>query len=441
MHFNIIMESVKVRIVTYIYKMKLIAYTLILLSHIAWCQNWQSTSLFNNGGGQRFDDVFFIDDNTGWAANGFFAAVYKTTDGGETWQTQLTESQLGGSFYFRNIEFLDAQNGFLGTLNNLLLKTNDGGNTWLTVDNISPNPHAVCGLSAVNSQTIFGCGAFFQPAFIIKSTDAGQNWTYTDMSGLATALVEIKFIDEATGYAGGQNANGACLLKTTDGGNSWNEIYNSGVPGEYVWKIQILDNSNVVFGAVSSVAPFLGKLIKSFDAGNNWETFDAPETNIQALGFVSETKGWMGGHTTGFYETNDGGQTWTDTGVGNNLNRIFVLNSGLAYGCGTSVYKYSDASLSVLETNMKLNKPVNVNFANNPVASFLEFSVSFESADNLVIEIYNINGKFIQQVSRDIIEYKQVKNYKFNVEHLASGSYFLNFHSNTGRQSYQFIKL
>jgi photosystem II stability/assembly factor-like uncharacterized protein len=420
--------------------MKLIAYILLLFTNICWCQNWQSTSLFNNGGGQRFDDVFFLDEYTGWAANGFFAAVYKTTDGGITWQTQLTEGDLGGAFYFRNIEFLDAQNGFLGTLNNLLLKTNNGGSTWLPVDNISPNPHAVCGLSAVNAQTIYGCGAFFQPAFIIKSNDAGQTWTYSNMSDLATALVEIKFIDETTGYAGGQNVNGACLLKTTDGGNSWNEIYNSGIPGEYVWKIQILEDTNVVFGAVSSVAPFLGKLIKSFDAGNNWESFDAPETNIQALGFVSETKGWMGGHTTGFYETNDGGQTWTDTGVGNNLNRIFVLNSGLAYGCGTSVYKYTDTSLSIIEDEMKGKNALYVTLKDNPVKSSLEFSITFESTDNLLIELYDLSGKFIQQLSRDIVNSKQIKSYYFNVDHLASGSYFLNFHCNTGRQSFKFIK-
>lgn len=421
--------------------MKLIAYTLLLFSNLCWCQNWQSTNLFNNGGGQRFDDIFFLDESTGWAANGFFAAVYKTTDGGETWQTQLTESDLGGAFYFRNIEFLDDQNGFLGTLNNLLLKTTDGGNTWLPVDNITPNPNAVCGLSAVNAQTIFGCGAFFQPAFIIKSNDAGQTWTYTNMSDLATALVEIKFIDETTGYAGGQNTNGACLLKTTDGGNSWNEIYNSGIPGEYVWKIQILENSNVVFGAVSSVAPFLGKLIKSFDAGNSWQSFNAPETNIQALGFVSETKGWMGGHTTGFYETNDGGQTWTNTGVGNNLNRIIVLNTGLAYGCGTSVYKYSDTNLSIVDDEIKGKNVLDVTLKDNPIKSSIEFFVRFESADNLVIELYDLSGKFIRQLSRDVINFEQTKHYNFNVDHLSAGSYFLNFHSNTGRQSHKFIKL
>lgn len=44
--------------------------------------NWTPlTSIVSNGGGQRFDDVFFLDENLGWAANGAYAAVYKTIDG------------------------------------------------------------------------------------------------------------------------------------------------------------------------------------------------------------------------------------------------------------------------------------------------------------------------------------------------------------------------
>jgi hypothetical protein len=128
------------------------------------------------------------------------------------------------------------------------------------------------------------------------------------------------------------------------------------------------------------------------------------------------------------------------TGVGNNLNRIFVLNSDLAFGCGTSVYKYSDTSLSIIDNEVKVKNVIDVILKDNPVKTSLEFSVTFKSADNLVIELYNLLGKFIQQLSRDIINFKQTKHYNFNVNHLSSGSYFLNFHSNTGRQTYKFIK-
>jgi photosystem II stability/assembly factor-like uncharacterized protein len=76
----------------------------------AWQPLPNITSNINN---QRFDDVFFIDDNIGWAANGYYASVFKTIDGGKTWTEQLNEAILGGDYYFRNIEFLDENIGFL----------------------------------------------------------------------------------------------------------------------------------------------------------------------------------------------------------------------------------------------------------------------------------------------------------------------------------------
>lgn len=416
---------------------------LVFLLSVAWLQGqtWQQTNIDDNTSGQRFDDVFFFNDNIGWAANGFFASVYKTIDGGTTWEEQLNEADLGGAFYFRNIEFLNENIGFVGTLNSLFLKTIDGGENWETVTNITPNPLAICGLDTSGETSVYGCGAFFGPAFIIKSTNAGVNWVHTDMSDYATALVEILFLDEQIGYTGGQNNNGACLLKTEDGGATWAEIYNSNVPGEYVWKLQALEsNPDIIFGAVSSVAPHLGKLIKSNDSGSTWQNFDAPETNIQAVGFVSETKGWMGGHTTGFYETNDGGQTWTNTGIGNNLNRIFILNSGLAYGCGTSIYKYSDGSLSINAFEVETIPAITISIVENPIKEVLDLNITFESSDNIVIEIYDIQGRFIEQLARDLIYFKQTKKYQFKVDNLSAGSYFLNVHTNTGRKTLKFLK-
>ena len=65
------------------------------------------TSMVSNGNNQRFDDVFFLNDNLGWALNGAYAAVYKTTDGGITWENQLAEltTALPGNYYFRNIVY------------------------------------------------------------------------------------------------------------------------------------------------------------------------------------------------------------------------------------------------------------------------------------------------------------------------------------------------
>ena len=423
--------------------MRLIKFIFLLISLSSFSQTWQAIpNIDPNLNGQRFDDVFFLDENIGWAANGYYASVYKTMDGGLFWTEQLNQAMLGGDFYFRNIEFLNSDIGFLGTLNGTFLKTIDGGDTWTIVTNITPNPVAICGLDTVGASTIYGCGAYFSPAHIIKSNDRGATWEFIDMSSYADALVEIYFLDENIGFASGKNAGGATILKTIDGGSTWTEIYNSNIIGEYVWKLQVLENSpNVIFGAVESVSPILGKLIKSIDSGTTWSSFDAPETGIQAVGFISENHGWMGGHTTGFHETLDGGVSWTDLNVGSNLNRIVILNSTLAYASGAGIYKFTEESLSTESFIEAERESLNIHILNNPVTTNLEFSINFKKADNLLIELYDSSGRFIKRLTREIIDTSNYeKKYSFPIEDLASGIYIVDFHNNTGRESRKFIK-
>lgn len=394
----------------------------------------------NNINGQRFDDVFFLDENTGWAANGYYSSIYKTTDGGQTWTTQVPQGGLGGLWYFRNIEFLDQNIGFLGTLANRFYKTTDGGATWNLVTNITPAPPAICGLDCVGTSTVYGCGAYFSPAYIIKSTDSGTTWQYIDMSAYANALVEVLFLDENTGFASGKNASGAVILKTTDGGTTWTTLYNGTIAGEYAWKLQVLSgNTNVIFGSVESVAPNMGKLVRSTDGGQNWTVKNFPnDDDVQAVGFVSENHGWMGGHDTGFYETTDGGDTWTNTGVGSNLNRIYFVNNTVAYASGTGIYKMS-TTLSTTDFQEHPRVPLNVRVAPTPIKDKLHLEVDFLGSDHLVLELYSITGQLIKQLTLDLIESAGTKKYSFDFPY-AKGVYILNLHTNTGRQSVRVVK-
>ena len=158
--------------------MKKITLLLLLSTNIILAQySWSPlTSIPANTNGPRFDDVFFLNENLGWAANGGLGEVYKTTDGGANWTLQANNTILGSSHYFRNIEFLNSNIGFLGTLNNKFYKTINGGTTWTQVTNIVPNPPAICGLDCVGTSTIYGCGAYFSPAYVIKSTNSGATW-------------------------------------------------------------------------------------------------------------------------------------------------------------------------------------------------------------------------------------------------------------------------
>lgn len=431
------------------------AYILLLLFSVSLSAQleWrQFPTIGVNGSNQRFDDIFFLNDQLGWAANGAFASVLKTTDGGTTWTNQLMEgtTELPGNYYFRNVEFLNENIGFLGTLNGVFLKTVDGGDTWAPVTNFTTNPPAICGLDCVGSSTVYGCGAYFSapatettsgvPCYIIKSVDSGVTWEYKDMSAFASALVEILFVDEMTGYAAGNDSLGAVILKTTDGGGTWESIYHSDFPGEYVWKLQVLfSDPNVILGSVEGVAPFPGKFIKSVDNGNTWVTKAAPETIIQAMGFITPDHGWMGGHTTGFYETTDAGNTWTNSGVGNNLNRIFIINDHLGYAAGASLYKFSDGVLATTNPKDNPRKELRAIVQPNPVKDKLHITIEFIDSDHLKMELYDGAGHLVRELQKEEISAAATKDYTFDFPY-AAGVYYVNIHTNTGRQSVRFVK-
>lgn len=107
-------------------------------------------------------DVYFINPNTGWIAG---QKIYRTNNGGLNW-TYLNSIPE----YARSIGFLDSLNGFIGTLTAArpLYRTTDGGDNWTLVTGLSVT--GICGISVVNSNTIYGCGRFDQPAKVIKST-------------------------------------------------------------------------------------------------------------------------------------------------------------------------------------------------------------------------------------------------------------------------------
>jgi photosystem II stability/assembly factor-like uncharacterized protein len=92
-------------------------------------------------------DIFFIDKMTGWAS-GHKGAIYHTTDGGRTWDTQRSEIELpegpadlksrgAQKFKIRGIHFIDGRNGFAAATaeedkSGILIATTDGGAVWRT---------------------------------------------------------------------------------------------------------------------------------------------------------------------------------------------------------------------------------------------------------------------------------------------------------------------
>jgi photosystem II stability/assembly factor-like uncharacterized protein len=300
------------------------------------------------------DDIFFVSPAVGWYVNGT-GKIYKTTDGGATWTKQLDKPGT----YFRCIAFLDEKRGFAGTIGTEyypnvtdttpLYETRDGGATWTAVTNIT-GP-AVKGLCAIwtKGRNVWAAGRVGGPAFLMTSNDGGETWQSVDLSSQTAMILDILFFDDRNGVLCGATAahsaqSHALILTTSDGGRTWTKRYESERLFEITWKASF-PTRNTGYVTIQNYNPDKAVsqryVAKSTDGGITWS--EVPLVNEHAvrefgIGFADERTGWVG-TTTGGYETRDGGATWKAVEMGKAVNKIRVLDGSVAYAIGVDVYK------------------------------------------------------------------------------------------------------
>lgn len=387
----------------------------------------------------RFDDIFFINDSVGWAVSSD-GLIVKTVDYGIHWVPKFSSST-----YFRSVEFFDASTGFAGTLFGNLYKTTDGGDSWVDIGAALPESFTgICGLSVADDSTIYACGIWSSPAYIFKSTDRGETWTYMDMNALAYSLVDIKFTDKDHGFATGQSANlsqGGIILYTENGGADWEVKTTTGHPNDYVWKIQLLDGVHA-FGAIADVTGTgTTRFLKSLDNGDSWEVklISADYTYIEMIGFMNADTGWTGSYD--IYETFDGGETWHFSPWGYNMNRFYKVNDNFAVASGETIYIYTDTAAIIVDTLTTIHQPELLNnilsITPNPASDKITIEYSIHAKTTADISIYNMLGQLQLTISHGIV---QAGNYTVQQPiPLPPGSYVLCLHANEGLSWKKFV--
>lgn len=199
--------------------------------------------------GQFFvSDIQFIDENNGWllshvgvGMNHDYVMLYRTQDGGATWQ-RLIDPMTDGSIqacYKPGMQFADAQRGWLAVNCNgvmpgaIVYHTRDGGATWETLSLPAPsdnptlfeNPAAVCGVEQVifftpdHGKLSLTCANYDTDPltylyFLYTTQDGGASWTAAPYPG-----GRLTFLNDQTGWV--QNVD---IYQTKDGGVSWTKI-------------------------------------------------------------------------------------------------------------------------------------------------------------------------------------------------------------------------
>ena len=395
-----------------------------------------STSPDPNG---RMDDIFFINENTGWTIGltGSFPNTawqcFKTTDGGFTWNTNLVDSTINP---LRCIGFADSINGWIGTLGlggTNIFRTTDGGSTWLPSLITSPQDSiGICGISVINKDTVYATGRYSGPAKFYKTTNGGLNWTITDLTQYGIyLLIDCHFFNADSGFITGgtgitfENSRGVVLF-TSDAGITWKQRAVTQSTYTWGWKISF-PNKHVGYVSLERPASPPRYFFKTTDGGETWEEkiFINASISEQGIGFINENTGWIGGNINPGYQTTDGGNSWNSIGVFGTINRFRIINDTLAYACGDRVYKYSsDSTVNISIISNELPQKFNLyqNYPNpfNPVTK-IKFDLPVKSFVKLII--YNSLGQKIQEpVASDFNPGSY--EYQFDALGVASGVYY-----------------
>jgi len=269
-------------------------------------------------------------ENNHQRALGYGDGVYKTMDGGKSWKNMgLKNSRQIGMIAIdprnTNVVYVAAEGSAWGPGEERgLYKTTDGGKTWNKVLNVSENtgvnnvildPRNPDVLYATTEQrrrhafTKIGGGP---ESGIWKSTDAGANWEKLssglpsgDVGGIGIAISPVNpdyvyAIVEAAGESGG-------FFRTTDRGASWNKMSGHTAQGQYYNEIYC-DPKDV--DKVYSVETF-SQVTK--DGGKTWHNVSTRYRHVDdhALWIdPANTDHYLIGGDGGIYETWDSGQNF-----------------------------------------------------------------------------------------------------------------------------------
>jgi len=189
---------------------------------------WQTRDSIRNSLEKRyFYSIYFPSRTAGYITGGvmqndweLYGFVNKTTDEGEHW-IKIKEDT---TCQFNSVFFINNDTGWVGGKRGntgLLYKTTNGGLTWNTQWPFTTSNYPIS-IRFVSPDTGWVSGF---AGLILKTTDGGDNWIIQKQGGYR--FYKIYFLNKLKGYA----VSSDTYLETTDGGDDW--IEKTIIPKEY----------------------------------------------------------------------------------------------------------------------------------------------------------------------------------------------------------------
>ncbi|MCP4716523.1 MAG: hypothetical protein GY868_15490 [Deltaproteobacteria bacterium] len=279
---------------------------LTLSSMVSGCGKFDRSNIkmpeFNFITQENLHSIALQDADTIWIS-GNYGTVMATTDGGATWNKQVTgvKEMLG------SICFVDGVIGWAAGVKGTVVHTSDGGKTWAQQQ--SGTAKDLLDLFFLNASQGWAVGEF---GTIIHTEDGGRTWG-PQAQAQDTLYNDVFFTDADTGWVVGEFGT---IIHTEDGGRTWQPQHCPGlVPevSETDWEKPLPALYGIYFSdsLTGWVVGMDGVIISTADGGRTWTRLVSGTDKPLYCIVVRGANGWAVGNKGVYLSSLDGGRTWS----------------------------------------------------------------------------------------------------------------------------------
>jgi photosystem II stability/assembly factor-like uncharacterized protein len=257
-----------------------------------------------SGADEQFDEIVFSSRECGWIQGR--TLLLQTTDGGVNWNAVPVPSlRAGKHVYVEDMNTMSSDFSYVLTTEGLWT-TNNQGATWTLVREFS-NATAVFFLDSLHAWVCYNRG------HISKTADGGKEWEEYWLIEPGPAIRSIVFLDSIRGWA----FDDRLVYRSTNGGRTW--ARGNGAVSRYpnpCAEELMLPGRICDFHLTDSLRMWIAGsdgLWRSSDGAESWQQVLKTESTMMAIVFTTDGHGWAAGYPNALMRSSDSGRTWSNT--------------------------------------------------------------------------------------------------------------------------------
>ncbi|HEX5692829.1 MAG TPA: hypothetical protein VFX76_22615, partial [Roseiflexaceae bacterium] len=263
-----------------------------------------------------------------------FNDIYKTTDGGVTWQLITSSAQNFGTL---RVDPVVPSTLYAGRYSGEgAYKSVDGGVTWSQINTGLANLVVHSFAFTPSATTIYAGTA----GGVYRSSNGGASWSL-GVAGMNAVSINKLAADPLTGSTLYAVVDGG-FTRSTDGGSTWSPVSNV-LSDSFVYDL-VIDPAN----PTTLYAAGNRDLSKSTDGGSTWTNANSAILYIRHLAIDPRTPTtlYAGTSFAGVYKSTDGAASWNPINAGLTITNITELavdpvTPNIVYAAGYSYYDYA----------------------------------------------------------------------------------------------------